>query len=45
MNAWLMLAAAIAVEVAGTIFLKLSQGMTRWLPAAAWRSATSPRSC
>lgn len=33
MNAWLMLAAAIAVEVAGTIFLKLSQGMTRWLPA------------
>lgn len=32
MNPWLVLAIAIVLEVAGTVCLKLSAGMTRWLP-------------
>jgi len=34
MNAWLLLAVAIVLEVGGTVCMKLSQGMTRWLPVA-----------
>jgi small multidrug resistance pump len=31
---WLFLCLAVALDVAGTVFLKLSAGMTRWLPSA-----------
>lgn len=31
---WLMLYLAIAFEVAGTVCLKLSRGLTLWVPAA-----------
>ncbi|PYI54591.1 DMT family transporter [Paenibacillus flagellatus] len=34
MNAWLYLAAAIVLEVAGTTSMKLAQGFTRPLPSA-----------
>lgn len=35
MNAWLLLALAIALEIAGTTLLKLSQGFARpWIGAA-----------
>ena len=30
MQSWVVLAAAIACEVAGTIFMKLSDSLTRW---------------
>jgi len=30
MQSWLVLAAAIACEVAGTVFMKLSNSLTRW---------------
>ena len=30
MQSWIVLAAAIACEVAGTIFMKLSESLTRW---------------
>mgnify|MGYP001286627329 FL=1 len=33
MNAWMMLALAIAFEVAATSLLKLSDGFSRWVPA------------
>lgn len=32
MNPWLALGIAIVLEVAGTVCLKLSAGMSRWLP-------------
>ena len=35
MNPWLFLTLAICLEIAGTIFLKLSDGFTRWQWAAA----------
>ena len=31
MQSWLILAVAIACEVAGTIFMKLSESLTRWV--------------
>jgi len=31
MQSWVVLAAAIACEVAGTIFMKLSDSLTRWV--------------
>jgi small multidrug resistance pump len=31
MQSWLVLAAAIACEVAGTVFMKLSDSLTRWI--------------
>ena len=34
MEAWWYLAAAIALEVAGTTSMKLSDGFSRWLPTA-----------
>lgn len=33
MNHWLVLAAAIALEVSGTVCMKLSEGFTRFLPS------------
>lgn len=32
-QAWALLAAAIALEVAGTVCLRLSEGLSRWLPS------------
>jgi small multidrug resistance pump len=31
MQSWIVLAAAIACEVAGTVFMKLSNSLTRWV--------------
>ena len=31
MQSWLVLAVAIACEVAGTVFMKLSDSLTRWI--------------
>jgi len=31
MQSWLVLAAAIACEVAGTVFMKMSDSLTRWV--------------
>ena len=31
MQSWIVLAAAIACEVAGTVFMKLSDSLTRWV--------------
>ena len=31
MQSWIVLAAAIACEVAGTVFMKLSNSLTRWI--------------
>lgn len=35
MNAWILLAIAIAFEVCGTLFLKQSDGFARWQWGAA----------
>jgi small multidrug resistance pump len=32
-QAWALLSVAIALEVAGTVCLRLSEGLTRWLPS------------
>lgn len=34
MQSWLLLGAAIVLEVIGTVCMKLSDGFTLWLPAA-----------
>jgi small multidrug resistance pump len=32
-QAWVLLSVAIALKVAGTVCLRLSEGLTRWLPS------------
>jgi small multidrug resistance pump len=33
MGTWALLTAAIALEVLGTVFLRISDGFTKWIPA------------